>query len=78
MEAWVGRRTGKDIMENINARERGHAAFGRGKTRQPMNDTQFVKLMYEAVTESDGVPRTVKAYYILEWKGGWEVYQMWF
>lgn len=59
-------------MGSINARERGQAAFNRGKTRQPMNDVQFVKLMYEAVAESNEVPRTIKAYYILEWKGGWD------
>lgn len=59
-------------MENINARERGHAAFGRGKPRQPMNDVQFVKLMYDAVDESNEVPRTIKAHYILEWKSGWD------
>jgi len=59
-------------MGSINAKERGYAAFKRGKTRQPMNDVQFVKLMYEAVAGSDDVPRAVKGYFILEWKGGWD------
>ena len=58
-------------MNDINANERGRSAYGRGKTRQPMNDTRFVKLMYREVAGSDDVGRTVKAHYITEWKNGW-------
>ena len=58
-------------MNDINANERGRAAYGRGKTRQPMNDARFVKLMYSEVAGSDDVSRTIKAHYITEWKNGW-------
>lgn len=58
-------------MNNINANGRGRAAYGRGKVRQPMNDTRFVRLMYAEVEESDDNPREVKAHYITEWKIGW-------
>lgn len=58
-------------MNNINANERGRAAYAKGKARQPMNDAQFVKLMYKEVIGNDNSPRTTKAHYITEWKNGW-------
>lgn len=58
-------------MNNINANERGRTAFNKGKASQPMNDKQFVELMYAEVEESNEPARVVKAYYITEWKKGW-------
>jgi len=59
-------------MNNINARERGRSAFVKGKARQPMNDKQFVAIMSAEVSNSDEKPKTVKLYYINEWKQGWD------
>lgn len=59
-------------MNNINAKERGKAAFGRNKTRQPMNDKQFVAVMTDEVINSDEPPKAVKQHYITEWKQGWD------
>lgn len=59
-------------MNNINADERGRTAFSKGKSRQPMNDTQFVAIVYGEVQDSDETPKTVKAYYISQWKTGYD------
>lgn len=59
-------------FNNINAFERGSTAFNRGKPRQPMNDKRFVSSMTNEVVDSDEVPKTVKEYYIAQWKSGWD------
>jgi hypothetical protein len=59
-------------MKDINAKERGNAAFFRNKTKQPLNDAGFVEAMYIAVEESELSPRETKAIYISEWKSGWD------
>ena len=59
-------------MKDINANDRGRAAFFRNKTKQPLNDVRFVELMYAVVEESDLTPREAKAAYISEWKSGWD------
>jgi len=59
-------------MTSINAKDKGRAAFFSNKTRQPMNDSRFVKLMYAAIGESDLSPREIKSVYISEWKSGWD------
>ncbi len=59
-------------MRDINANDRGRAAFFRNKTKQPLNDVRFVELMYAVVDESDLSPRAAKAAYISEWKSGWD------
>jgi hypothetical protein len=41
------------MMIDINASERGKAAANSNKTKQPMNDARFVKLLYAAVEESE-------------------------
>jgi len=58
-------------MNDINANERGRAAYSKGKSSQPMNDARFVKQMYVEVEGSDELARTVKAHYITEWKKGY-------
>lgn len=59
-------------MRDINANDRGRAAFFRNKTKQPLNDVRFVELMYAAVEESELTARSVKAAYMSEWKSGWD------
>ena len=59
-------------MTDINASERGRAAANSNKTKQPMNDARFVKLLYAVVEESEDSSRSVKSTYITEWKRGWD------
>ena len=63
-------------MRDINAKDRGRAAFFNNKTKQPLNDIRFVELMYssveEAVEESELTHREGLAAHMTEWKTGWD------
>ena len=59
-------------MINISAYEKGKSAFSKNLPRQAMNDAHFVSAMIEAVKLSTETPRTLKTYYLGEWKRGWD------